>query len=64
MVELRWLVFEGCHKVLQQRVQYTEESWTPGGYVLKEQNWTEWTDVPQHLCAVVNGERKVLERKL
>ena len=64
MIELRWLIFEGGHKVLQQRTNYTKESWVPEGSLLKEQVWTDWVDVPQHLCAIVNGERKVLERAL
>jgi hypothetical protein len=64
MIELRWLVFEGGHKVLQSRVQYTKETWTGGHEPLREEAWTEWTDVPQLMCAIVNGERKVVTRAL
>lgn len=68
MVGLRWLVFEGGHKVLQYRVREREVRSTMAangnpGWVT-EHTWTDWCDVPQHLCATVNGKRKVLERAL
>ena len=64
MIELRWLTFEGGHKVLQSRAVYTKETWTGGSEPLREQTWTEWTDVPQLMCAVIDGERKVVTRAL
>jgi hypothetical protein len=64
MIELRWLVFEGGHRVLQQRTRYVQETWTGGSEPLREQTWTEWCDIPQLLCAVIDGERKVVTRAL
>jgi hypothetical protein len=64
MIELRWLVFEGGHKVLQQRVCYTKETWTGKDEPLRTQAWTDWADVPQLMCAMINGERKVVTRAL
>lgn len=67
MIELRWLIFEGGHKVLQSRCYYDKTIYAtlgPNGDFAKQMVWSEWRDIPQHLCAVVNGERKVLERAL
>jgi hypothetical protein len=64
MIELRWLVFEGGHKVLQSRTSYTKETWTGGHVPLREEVRTEWADVPQLMAAIVNGERKVVTRAL
>jgi len=69
MIELRWLTFEGGHKVLQSRVKYDKTIYgLPAGIVPPEPHtervWSEWCDVPQLMCAVVNGERKVIDRVL
>lgn len=67
MIELRWLIFEGGHKVLQSRQRQRDVvpiMSGPNPTWVTEHTWTEWSDVPQHLCAIVNGERKVIERKL
>ncbi len=64
MIELRWLIFGSGHKVLQQRTRYIKETWTSGSEPLREQAWTEWSDIPQYLCGFENGERKVADRAL
>ena len=67
MIELRWLIFEGGHKVLQSRERVREVvSYMANGEPtdVTQHTWTDWTDIPQHLCAIINGERKVVERKL
>jgi hypothetical protein len=64
MIELRWLVFESSHKVLQSRTRYVKETWTGEHVPLREEAWTEWADVPQLMAAIVNGERKVVTRAL
>jgi hypothetical protein len=65
MIELRWLVFGSGHRVLQQRTCYLRETWNGHSAPLKEQAWTEWSDIPQYLCGFdENGERKVMDRAL
>lgn len=65
MIELRWLSFDGGHRVLQQRTKYVKQEWnTLTETKSNVATWTDWTDIPVHLCAIVNGERKVLERAL
>lgn len=67
MTELRWLVFEGGHKVLQTRSRVREVvSYMACGEPtnVTEYTWTEWSDVPQHLCSTASGERKIIERAL
>lgn len=69
MVELRWLVFDSGHRVLQSRIKYDKIAYAlPAGVKPlaphAETVWSEWCDIPQVLCDFENGQRKVVDRAL
>lgn len=64
MMELRWLKFStGDMLQYRQRERNIVSTMSNGNPTWStEFTWTEWQDVPIHLCGIVDGKRVVVER--